>query len=221
MTYTDELAESGIQNDVAYLTSDLSFWTLDFNLFDMMEVPLCHENMVANDGNAADCPGAGSHDFQVTYKLPSSGSESTSWLASGWHGSGDMAMYAEPNENMMIGHCTLDLQTYVTASSADEKSLLGTPSAAVAFGIALGGLVALSLLCVYCYCCCRKGKRVETSSRAPIDEINVTSSFKRMDDDTRTLQTRQTRFSKAVSTNKSVGANKSVSASVVSELPNP
>ena len=164
--------ESGIQNDAAYISSDLSLWTLDFNLFDMLEIPLCHENMEYDEENEGDCPGNGEYGFQVTYKLPSAGDEKTSWLASGWQGTGMISMYAEPDESMKIGECTLDLQTYVTPAEGEDY-LLNIPSAAVAAGIVLGALGVLTLIALYCYCCCgrrRSAKKKKEKSKNQEDD---------------------------------------------------
>lgn len=191
------------------MSAELMLWTLDFNLLDMMQVPLCDESMVADENNANDCPGDGAHAFSITYKLPSAGSDPASWLASGWEGSGIVRMYAEPSEDMMIGECTLALRTYVTQKNKD--SLVGTPSAAATAGIVVGVAALLALLAFYCYCCRSKRKAKKAKINAAEDEE---AYFKRMEDERSYWSGTGSRASKKTSATKKTNA----SASVVSEL---
>ena len=203
------MENSGVENNVAYMSAELKLWTLDFNLLDMMQVPLCDDSMVADGNNANDCPGDGSYDYSVTYKLPSAGSEPTSWLASGWQGSGLVQMFAEPDEAMLIGDCVLALRTYVTKK--DQSSLISAPSAAQTAGIVLGSIALLALLILWCYCCRkkRKAKKVENG-------LDEQSHFKRMEDERSFWSGSGSRASKKSSATKKTGA--SAPPSVVSEL---
>jgi hypothetical protein len=167
--------QTGIQNNQAYVSSELAFPTMNFNILNMMKIPLCDESLVADSGNTNECPGDGTFSYYVYYNLPKSGTESASWMASGWTGTGYIEIYAEANVNMMIGRCSMDLQTYVTAS--EEKGYLRTPSAATAAGISLAALAALSLLCFWC-CCCMGRRKSKTSH-----EGEETTSFTRMNDE--------------------------------------
>jgi hypothetical protein len=172
------VAYSGTQNNVAYMTSDLNFWTLEFSLFDMLQVPLCDATMT----NTSDCPGDGEYDYSVDYKLPNSGSESASWLASGWEGTGFIRMYAEPDESMMIGECLLTLQTFVTPDPS-RKWYQVTPSAAVLSGMILGVGSVLFLGCFYCYCCCRRRSETKKTRDKISPEDSLEATFKRMEDE--------------------------------------
>jgi len=172
--------DTGIEDNLAFITSDLSFWTLDFNLFDMLSVPLCDDTMTADENNANDCPGDGSYSYSVVYKLPNSGSDSASWLASGFEGSGFIRMYAEADESMMIGECILNLQTFMTET--EESGLLRTPSAAAATGIALAVLAVVAMTCLYCYCCCRRRPDTRKQPRGN-PEDSLESMFQRMEDE--------------------------------------
>ena len=111
MTYNG-LADSGIQDNYGYITSSISLFSLDFSLFEMMQVPLCNADyLVADENNAnGDCPADGTYTFSVPYKLPNSGAETASWLASGWQGDGLIEIFAEQDESMLVGQCTMDLQ---------------------------------------------------------------------------------------------------------------
>jgi hypothetical protein len=202
---------SGIENNVAYMTANLNLWTMDFNLVDMLQVPLCDETMVAADGNANACPGSGSYDYSFTYKLPNAGREETSWLATGWQSTGKIEMFAEQDENMKIGECTIVLKTYVTQKG--EKTLFGSPSAATTVGIVLGALAFFFLAFAYCYCCRRKKGKVTADDQ---------SQFHRMDDEksfwTGVGTARSSKSKKSVAskeTNIAEGGNQSV----VSDLP--
>lgn len=210
--YYKGVADSGVENNVAYMTADLSLWTLDFNLLDMMQVPLCDETMVADGSNQNECPGDGAFNYEITYKLPSAGSKQTSWLASGWEGSGLIQMFAEQDENMKIGECILTLKTYVSRSST-EKTLLGTPSAAASVGIALAVAAVLALLCMYCYCCCKRKREKKTKIHAL--DTEDPSHFSRMEDEKSYWSGVGSKRSKKSSETKQTGG----SQSVVSELP--
>jgi len=201
---------SGVENNVAYMSAELKLWTIDFNLLDMMQVPLCDDSMVSDENNANDCPGDGSYDYSVTYKLPSAGSEPTSWLASGWEGSGLVQMFAEPNEDMMIGDCVLVLRTYVTKK--DQSSLISTPSAAQTAGIVLGSIALFALLMVWCYCCRKKRKAKNKVNNAEDEQ----SHFKRMEDERSFWSGTGSRASKKSAATKKTG--ESAPPSVVSEL---
>ena len=102
------------------------------------------------DDGLANCPGDGLYSFQVSYTLPNADPK-TSWLATGWTGSGEISIYAEKdNTYSLMGHCTIKLGTTVTKSP--EKSY-NPPTALVASLIAVGTVIALFLICLYCTCC--------------------------------------------------------------------
>lgn len=191
---------SGVNGDNAYISADLSLFSIDFDLVNKQSVPLCYFNEAAEneqeevdnyyDNNAEDgnarrlndgeyqCPNDGVYPYSIQYVLPSAGTESASWLASGWTGTGVIELYAQRNDQMKIGHCELVLSTYVTKE--DNSSLLSAPSAAATAGIVLAVLVAAFLMCFYCYCCI-KSRKTKKGDLAPGDD--VTSNFRRMDED--------------------------------------
>ena len=195
------------------MSAHLKLWTLDFNLLDMYQVPLCDENMVADESNANECPGDGAQSFSVSYKLPSAGSEPASWLASGWRGSGVVRMYAEPSEDMMIGECTLALRTHVTQKN--KSSLLGTPSASVTAWMALAAAILLAALSCYCFCC--RGKR---RGKKKVENFEDQETyFKRMEDERSYWSGAASKASKKTAATKtSISKKSSASASVVSEI---
>lgn len=173
----------GIQNNVAYLSSDLDFFTLEFSLLDMNQVPLCHDTMFARSGNVNECPGDGTYSFDVNYRLPNAGSKSASWLASGWQGTGFIRMYAEPDESMLIGECILRLQTYLTPTGS-EKGMVKTPTAAVAAGMGLAVLAVAMIGCVYCFFA---RKLSEANTKKPTSSSSADQSldtlYKRMEEE--------------------------------------
>jgi hypothetical protein len=171
------LEDSSVADEVAYITADLSLWTLSFNLFKDLAIPLCSDDMTANEGY--ECPADGSYNFAVTYTLPDAGPENQSWLASGWEGSGEIKMYASENSDTMVGYCSLSLSTFVTPKSGRAFQ---TPAASLTFAMALASLVACALLCIGC-CCCRK-KRVSAGSRDPSEDKVM--DFRRMTEGTNT-----------------------------------
>ena len=100
-------------------------------------------------GDMANCPD-GLYSLEVSYTLPSADSK-TAWLATGWTGSGVISMYAEKgNTDSLVGYCTLKLGTAVTQS---QERKYNPPTALVASLIAVGVVVAVFLLCIYCTCC--------------------------------------------------------------------
>lgn len=209
--YYNGVENSGIQENVGYITADLSLWTLDFNLLDMLPINMCDETLVADENNQNPCPGDGTQNYEVIYKLPSAGNEQTSWLASGWDGSGLIQIFAAQDESMKIGECSLSLKTYVSRPEGERSSLLSVPSAAAAVGISVAVAAALALLMFYCYCCCKKRK--EKNSKVQDDEA---SRFQRMEEEKSYWSGAGSRRSK-----KSASTKKSdeEAASIVSELP--
>jgi hypothetical protein len=187
------VANTGIQNNVGYLSAELQLMTLEYTFFEFLPVPLCFYNEKAyefqqevegedgsrrlSDNDYANCPNDGSYPFLVTYTLPSAGKGSRSWLASGWSGNGYLRLYAAENENMLIGECQMTVSTYVTKQSSSSSGFFDTPSAAMVAGITIGSLAALLLLCCSCYCCCRRQYR--ESKKVSLSEDHVTS-FRRM-----------------------------------------
>lgn len=203
----NNVANSGIQNNIAYMTAELELWTLTFHLFDMMPIDLCDESMEPSESNTNACPGNGSYDYSVNYTLPSAGGNS-SWLASGWNGDGIIQVFAEADESMLIGECKLDLHTYVTKAESNN-TVLEFPSAAVASGLALAALVFVALTMCYCYVCRRSRRVVEK----PTEEV---SYFQKMEDakSTKTASTRGTRKS----SKKNLTSEESTQQSIVSDL---
>jgi hypothetical protein len=101
-------------------------------------------------GDVGSCPGDGLYSFQVSYTLPSADAK-TAWLATGWTGSGAISIYAEKgNTDSLVGSCKLKLTTAVTQSPART---VNPPTALVASLIAVGVVIAVFLLCIYCTCC--------------------------------------------------------------------
>lgn len=178
--------DTGIENNLAYISSELSFLTLDFALFDMMAISLCHDDMEASQYNYNDCPGDGEYKFSVPYRLPTTGKNTATWLATGWEGSGYIRMYAEENENMLIGECLLTMETMRTPDQTSD-SFLRTPSAAATAGIVLGVGAVMGLMCMYCYCCMRRNKgqvKAQKKSKSAVTpEDSLEAVFKRMEDE--------------------------------------
>jgi hypothetical protein len=154
---------TSIVDNTAYMSSDLAFLTLTYHLFDDLAVNLCHENMVAGADNRP-CPGDGTYSFEMEYPLPST-ADSSSWLATGWAGTGEIAMYAEKNNlETLVGYCTFSMATGVTASASQK---FNPPSASTTSGILAGLIVAIFLAVAYCACC--RGRRSTSSKRGQTD----------------------------------------------------
>lgn len=211
---------TGLENNVGYMSTDVDLLTLKYNFHDMMPVPLCSDYLVAGDSNAGQCPADGSYAFAVSYELPSAGDQSTSWLASGWTGSGVIRMYAEDDETMLIGECSFNLKTYVTPSS-EKTGFFQTPSAAATVGIVLGAFVAVALVGLWCYCCAKK--RRQKIQENPEDMKSITKDdlstfFKRLDDDNKS-RAAQMSVASPYYHHGSVAANSYIPATVATPAP--
>lgn len=186
--YYNKVYKTGIYDNIGYITTDIELLTLQYNLHEMMPIPLCSDSLTAGSNNQNACPGDGSYGFSFSYKLPSAGEKSTSWLASGWAGSGIMRIYAEQDESMKIGECTFDLKTYVTPTA--DQGFFQAPSAAATVGIVLGGLAAIALVCLYCYCCAKKRKQKladEEKETKTISPDDLSTFFKRLDEEAKSI----------------------------------
>ena len=200
MTYSGT-ESTGISYSTVYMTADMNFLTLSYNLFQMAEMDLCYDNVVyaTYDDDATTCPGDGTYDFEVYYDLPPAADESASWLATGWQGVGNLYMYSQVDESMLIGECTMDLKTYVTPT--DNFSIIQTPSAAAVVGILAGLAATTFLICFYLACC----RRTPTKT---VNEQDVTIKYRNMSEemDDETFES------------KSRATDKTNDSSVVSEL---
>jgi hypothetical protein len=163
--YYNGVYNTGIVNNLAYATANISLFNLNFNLFEMKPIYLCDDyTMTANEGYGGyeyTCPGDGSYNYAVNYTLPSAGKQSQSWLGSGWQPHGVIQMFAEADSSMLIGECNLTLATYVTPASGQQYQ---TPPASLVSAVVLGTLLALGLLW-FCCCCCTKNQEQKTDFR--------------------------------------------------------
>lgn len=157
-----------------YASGSLNFLTMKYDLFNDLPLDMCGQwvqdpNYRDDDGYASGCPEDGQYTVSVPYTLPSSG-DATSWLATGWAGSGDIQVYSQQNSNnddaYLVGHCVFQLKTAVTRSPAGSDSgfwLGAHPPSAATTSIILLVLLALLLLCC-CYCACRRRKTAVVAS---------------------------------------------------------
>jgi len=115
------------------------------------------------------CPEDGTYAFQVGYTLPNA-DDQTSWLATGWAGSGEIAIFTDKYDSSSLsGYCTLKLATMVTPSSEQKYNM---PSAFVASIASVSTIAAILLLCIYCTCCrsaARKPRNQEYLQNDPIE----------------------------------------------------
>ncbi|GKZ00104.1 hypothetical protein MPSEU_000963800 [Mayamaea pseudoterrestris] len=221
----NKVYNTGIVDNIGYLSSDMELVTLQYQFFDKAQIPLCSDGLTATTDDAA-CPGDGSYQFSVEYNLPSAGNEHQSWLASGWNGNGVIQIFAEADENMLIGECTFVLDTFVTpATEANFYSrTVNPPSAAATVGIVMGALAVLGLICLYCYCCRRKSKVLAdtddeyyvptNASKQPDD---VSAFFKRLDDETGSAP--PTSITAPTITTQSIGSSSRALTQDVQEVP--
>lgn len=181
---------AGIENNIGYMTTDIEMMTLSYNFYELMPVPLCYYYLKASDANEYDCPGDGSYGFTTHYVLPSAGGESTSWLATGWAGTGTISLYAENDDTMLIGQCTFDLRTFVTPN--EERGIFQTPSAAASVGMVAGTVAVGFIICVWMYCCHQSsqdddgvGGKICSDDLTHLSSDEITTLFKKLDEETR------------------------------------
>ena len=166
MQYT-AVEDLGLVDGYAFVSADLNFLSLEFDLLQYLQVPICGKyvfpdgyDVEANEGEANDegndanvengCPGDGVYDFNLPYVLPEEETKA-SWLATGWNGRGEVSFYSEANNpDSLMGSCLLNFGTAVTPSS--EESLLGKlpiPSAMVTAAVIFAFVCFLILTCLY------------------------------------------------------------------------
>lgn len=148
---------------VAFMSADLNFLSLEFDLLQYLQIPICGRYIYPegydvevngnDDGNAnADngCPRDGIYDFNVTYFLPEEEAKE-SWLATGWDGEGEILIYSAANDaDSLMGSCQLHFGTAV--SPVSSESLLANvpiPSSFVTAAVIFAFVCFLILTCLY------------------------------------------------------------------------
>ena len=89
--------------------------------------------------------------FSLSYTLPDY-EDQTSWLATGWKGTGYIQMYSDDSsmDEKLIGSCTFKFDTMVTQSSDGGMTV---PTAAMTLGIIAGVFALIGAICCYWSCC--------------------------------------------------------------------
>lgn len=101
--------------------------------------------------DAVECPADGVYEFQIPYALPTEESDYT-WLATGWHGLGKVAIYSEANNyNSLIGFCELKFATLVTPVDAPSPILSNMPIPSAKM-VSIGVLVLFGCMILACAC---------------------------------------------------------------------
>eukprot|EP00541_Cyclophora_tenuis_P006822 CAMPEP_0116543662 /NCGR_PEP_ID=MMETSP0397-20121206/1689_1 /TAXON_ID=216820 /ORGANISM="Cyclophora tenuis, Strain ECT3854" /LENGTH=235 /DNA_ID=CAMNT_0004067793 /DNA_START=9 /DNA_END=719 /DNA_ORIENTATION=- len=188
--------DAGVVDGIVYATGKLTFLTLSYDLFNDLPFSMCGQwvqdaDYQDDDGYVSSCPEDGEYNFNVPYTLPSSG-DSTSWLATGWDGSGEIKLYSEKyggdDDTGLVGDCVFGLKTLVSRSTnGSESGFWGgvhPPSAATATIAILVGLGLMLLAC--CYCACRRRRTATSSSSSGASTVGGRSSTfrnKLLDDD--------------------------------------
>ena len=148
---------------VAFMSADLNFLSLEFDLLQYLQIPICGryispegDSAAANgndEGNANGddgCPGDGVYEFNVPYFLPEDDTKE-SWLATGWDGEGEILIYSAANDaDSLMGSCQLRFGTAV--SSASDESVMSKvpiPSSFVTAAVIFAFVCFLVLTCLY------------------------------------------------------------------------
>ena len=152
----NQIENIGLDEGYVFVSADLSFLSLDYDLMQYLQVPICGDYLTAeanddndDDGNQQECPADGIYNFQMPYVLPSEENKA-SWIATGWNGKGEIFVYSEANnQDSLIGHCQLYFSTAVSNSGNSFASKFPVPSAMITTIVVLAFVSILVLSCLY------------------------------------------------------------------------
>lgn len=138
--------EIGLMDGFAFVSANLQFLSLEYQLLQYLQVPICGLYVLEDENGA--CPDDGVYEFYMPFVLPEE--ERHSWLASGWEGASDVSFYSEANNvESLIGSCQLHFATAVTPSENTLLAKLPVPTAKVTLLSVLAFTALLVLSCVY------------------------------------------------------------------------
>ena len=154
-----------MENNSAYVTTSVSKfksitsvvtdYTLSKTLYSLQEINIC-SSVHSQDGG---CPADEWYTLQAAQVLPSVGGDKD-WFLTGQAFGIDVKIYSDSDGSTLIGHCTADVTTIVTESSAWMGMV--PPSAAMSGLVMLGILaVASAGICVGCWWMDLKDKELE------------------------------------------------------------
>lgn len=197
------MAKSGIKYNIAYVMAEMDLLGLTYKLEDMRAVSLCN-SVNGQNSNYYDCPGDGTYGFTFDYALPYLAGESRmSWFASGFEGTGYIKIYAEMDEKMMIGDCMFTFDTFVT----DSGARVNAPSAATTAGLVMA-FIATAIVATILLMCYRKQNKIRRIKADKLIEHltkdDITTIWKRLDDETRSIQSVYTRDTETIASNPSL-----------------
>lgn len=202
MQYTG-VEDLGLQDGFAFVSADLEFLSLDYDLLQYLQVPICGQYVLpegydadaaaaeeANDGDDANanddngCPENGAYTINLPYVLPDPQTKA-SWLATGWKGTGQVSFYSEANNaDSLMGSCQLYFATDVTKLTEDTLlAKIPIPSAKVTFFIVAAFVSFLLLTCFYrMFIDIASGKKKKEQKRLDEESCAPTSDFVSMKD---------------------------------------
>ena len=141
--------EIGLVDGFAFVSAGLQLLSLEYELLEYLQVPICGLYVFEDETNDGECPDDGKYEFYMPYVLPDEQTK-LSWLATGWDGVSEISFYSEANNiDSLIGHCKLHFATSVTPSDNSILAKLPIPTAKVTMIVilAFSGLMLLS--CIY------------------------------------------------------------------------
>ena len=134
-------------NVTAYISGEFDVSVDLLVIPDGTVLDLCNDDdtfWVAAVDSSTVCPEDGTYDFEATFTLPDYGD---SWWATGWRDSGEISLYADENQEVMIGSCQVRYVTQVTSANRFLHAPSAFTTAMVAIGVGLVGVV-WALYCV-------------------------------------------------------------------------
>jgi hypothetical protein len=143
--------ESGLVDGFAFVSANLELRSLEYELLQYLQVPICGQYLFDEENNDGECPNDGVYEFSLPYVFPDEESK-LSWLASGWEGTSEIAFYSEANNiHSVIGCCKLHFTTAVTPLPNEHgfAAKIPVPSAKVTVLAVIAFASLLVLSCLY------------------------------------------------------------------------
>jgi hypothetical protein len=175
--------ENATANDAVIIDANMYFhmtgYTHEQNLFNAVEMPLCHDGLGSDENNQyGACPNDGAYTFDTVYNMPEVDSPYFGWAATGWSGEVVLDMYLNSTMDL-VGKCTMEVQTMVTGSY-EEGAFRSMPSAKATTLTVFGVLAACLIGCMYCCWCKSKSKQAfskEEGLLADTDDETATGQY--------------------------------------------
>lgn len=142
--------EIGLVDEYAFISANVRFNSLEFDLLQYLQVPICGEYITEEENAQNECPADGTYDFYLPYVIPDHEESQATWLVTGWSGQGEISFFSEANNiYSLIGTCQLHFSTAATQNTGHPiLSKVPIPSALVTSAVLVAFVAFLALTCV-------------------------------------------------------------------------